>query len=641
MLKTKRALALMLLAFMFSFVISNADNADAATVTQSGQSEELNVTIKSVTSGNPYSYLYIDVEGGTAPYTYSYVYTRKSNGEQLDKRSDVAVYLSGNGNEFGLSVNTDAYATNCGSYPTAGFSGVGTNHLDITVKDSTGATCNVGTDIEVEPFEVTNIYTDVPSGQRIGTTIRLDASAKNRFNGYCSRVPLFYTWKVTNLSTGKTEIIPGISASNTCYWTPTVGGKYIVEASVDSYDVGSTSIEYEIFADNKISVYYANSNWNDAYIHFKTQNGEWTDVPGLKMESCDCEGYTWKFDIQLDGDNSYSALVCFNNGNGDWDSRNGQNYYLNKGAYGIRNGNVESLGFKVTSFTIDKTSPIGCDDARLLFEAVAEYGSGDYSYRFGGIHNGVKGYGYDFFSNTNNQSHVLATFYKYSLVSDKQLVGTHTLFVEVKDNITGQIATKTIENFVVKPLRITSFTSDAPSSVISVGTPVVLSAETEYEVGYRYNSYVFTIIKDGVRTTLEPWNYWSHYSKTWTPTEAGDYTVEYYVRDGADQEAVATLHFTVVDSNKTTLYYNNNNWSQAYVHYCINGQWTAVPGVAMADSDKDGYRWKFDFDLGEAEGVTVCFTDGNGNWDSRNASNYYIGTGKYGIKDGSIYELND
>ena len=32
--------------------------------------------------------------------------------------------------------------------------------------------------------------------------------------------------------------------------------------------------------------------------------------------------------------------------------------------------------------------------------------------------------------------------------------GTHTLFAEVKDNVTGQIATKTIENFVVKPLQL-------------------------------------------------------------------------------------------------------------------------------------------------------------------------------------------
>ncbi len=638
MLKTKRALALMLLAFMFSFVISNADNADAATVTQSGQSEELNVTIKSVTSGNPYSYLYIDVEGGTAPYTYSYVYTRKSNGEQLDKRSDVAVYLSGNGNEFGLSVNTDAYATNCGAYPTQGFSGIGTNHLDITVKDSTGATCNVGTDIEVEPFEVTGVYANLASGQKIGTQITLTVESKNRFNGYCSRIPLTYSWKATNLSTGKTEKIYGISASNTCYWTPTVGGKYIIEASTNDVNYSSNTMEFEVLANNKISVYYANSNWNDAYIHFKTQNGEWTDVPGLKMEESDMEGYTWKFDIQLDGDNSNSALVCFNNGNGDWDSRNGQNYYLNKGAYGIKNDNIETLGFKVKYFTVGKTSPVGLSDINLNFSAKADFGSGDYSYRFGTIFNGQRAYCTEEFNEYDTHYEWLSSILK---VEAKKVLGTHTLFVEAKDNITGQIATKTIENFVVKPLRITSFTSDAPSSVISVGTPVVLSAETEYEVGYRYNSYVFTIIKDGVRTTLEPWNYWSHYSKTWTPTEAGEYTVEYYVRDGYDQEAVATLNFKVIESNKTTLYYNNNNWSQAYVHYCINGQWTAVPGVKMADSDKDGYRWKFDFDLGEAEGVTVCFTDGNGNWDSRNASNYYIGTGKYGIKDGSIYELND
>ena len=601
--------------------------------------DPLQAEIKSVSSGNPFSYVNMKVEGGTAPYTYSYVYTRKSNGQEYDRQTDREVSLY-NENLFGFTINTDEYAPNHGAYPSEGFSGVGTNHLNVVVKDANGKTCTVETDIEVEPFEITEITSNLSSPQKMGAEIQFNALSKNRFNGYCSRVPLGYRWEITNILTGEAESFFVVSASPSCNWTPSKAGRYLVKVSANDVNYSEKTMEFDIVGD-KTTVYYANSNWDNAYIHYKTQNGQWTNVPGVKMEASDVGEYTWKFDIQLAYDNSENVQVCFNNGNGDWDSRNGQNYFLNKGTYGIKNGNVEELGFKVTLFTIDKPMIIGLGDQNIKFIAEAGFGSGDYSYRFGTIFNGVKYYSSDSYGQYNTYlgslSSIMSVQYPYH-----SIIGTHTLFVEAKDNITGEIATKTIENFVVKPLAIKSFTSNASSNVIKVGTPVTLTAETEYEVGYRYNTYKFTAIKDGVRKEIDAYNYWSHYSKTWTPTEPGNYTIEYYVHDGCDQTATATLEFTVVDTNTTTLYYNNNNWSQAYVHYCINGgQWTSVPGVKMADStEQDGYRWKFDFDLGEADGVTVCFTDGNGNWDSRNASNYYIGTGTYGIKDGSVTEIN-
>ncbi len=601
--------------------------------------EPLQAEITKVESGNPFSYVNMKVEGGTAPYTYSYVYTRKSNGQEYDRQTDRDISLY-NENLFGFPINTDAYAPNHGDYPSEGFSGVGTNHLNVVVKDANGKTCTVETDIEVEPFEITGVTADLASPQEIGKEIKFTVSSKNRFNGYCSRVPLSYSWKVTNLLTGVTESLYGVSATPNCYWTPTAAGRYVIEASTSDANYSSATMEFDIVGD-KTTVYYANSNWDNAYIHYKTQNGQWTDVPGVQMEASDVEGYTWKFDIQLAYDNSENVQVCFNNGNGDWDSRNAQNYFLNKGTYGIKNGNIEELGFKVTSFTINKPMVVGLGDVNITFTAEAGFGSGDYSYRFGTIKNGVKYYSSeDFYSSGTGLYSLMSMMHMEYPYHD--VIGTHTLFAEAKDNVTGEIATKTIENFVVKPLAIKSFTSNATSNVIKVGTPVTLTAETEYEVGYRYNTYTFTAIKDGVRTEIDSHNYWAHYSKTWTPTEPGNYTIEYYVYDGCAQTATATLEFTVVDTNTATLYYNNNNWSQAYVHYCINGgEWTSVPGVKMADStEQDGYRWKFDFDLGEADGVTVCFTDGNGNWDSRNASNYYIGTGTYGIKDGSVTEIN-
>ena len=59
------------------------------------------------------------------------------------------------------------------------------------------------------------------------------------------------------------------------------------------------------------------------------------------MTSSNRNGYKWMYTIDL-GTQS-GAQVCFNNGNNWWDSRNGANYYVTAGTYGISNGNVTSL----------------------------------------------------------------------------------------------------------------------------------------------------------------------------------------------------------------------------------------------------------------------------------------------------------
>lgn len=617
-----------------NYPISINGNSQKATIT--GSLNNFDVKNVDINSGYPFTYMNVELKGGVAPYTYSYTYTKKNNGTEYEAASNVSV----TNKNFNVTLNTDAKAANNGTYPTAGFNGSGVNHIYMTITDSKGNTCTLDRDIVVEPYTIKSITADKVSPQNIDTEIRFTVTDAYRFNGYSSRMPLNYTWEYKNLSTGETGTIYGIPASNTGVWTPDKEGRYqITVSSSDGVNASSKSIEY-VVKDNKTTVYYTNNSWSEAYIHFKTQNGSWTSVPGVKMEKSDVAGYTWKYVIDLSQDDSENVQVCFNNGNGSWDSRNAQNYILSSGVYSIQNGNINTVGLKVTSFTIDKPMTVGLADSNVSCTAEAGFGSGDYSYRFGTIFNGVKYYSSEKYYKDNTQtiflSSVVNAQYPYHGV-----IGNHTLFAEVKDNVTGEIETKTIENFVVKPLAIKSFTSDAASNVIKVGTTVKLTAETEYEVGYRYNTYRFTAIKDGVRTEIRPGEYWNHYTKNWTPTETGNYTIEYYVYDGYEQSATATLNFTVVDDNTTTLYYNNDSWSQAYVHYKINGgEWTSVPGVRMEDTtEQSGYRWKFDFDLGDADGVTVCFNDGNGNWDSRNAQNYYIGTGVYGIKNGSVNSL--
>lgn len=107
--------------------------------------------------------------------------------------------------------------------------------------------------------------------------------------------------------------------------------------------------------ENMVEVYYQNPNWERAYIHYKVGNGEWTNVPGVKMSSTNEQpGYMWKYTIDLG--NATEATVCFNNGDGTWDSNNQSNYKVYAGIYGIKDESVNKLQKVVTTTAPDKNS---------------------------------------------------------------------------------------------------------------------------------------------------------------------------------------------------------------------------------------------------------------------------------------------
>ena len=145
-----------------------------------------------------------------------------------------------------------------------------------------------------------------------------------------------YTWKY--------EIDLGDAVSATvCFnngngsWDSNNGSNYIVK--VGDYGIKNRIVK-KLSQDgsNKLTVYYKNNSWSSAYIHYKTDNGLWTVAPGVKMSISDNSDYTWMYVIDL-GD-SLGATVCFNNGSGSWDSRNGSNYYLIGNQVGVTNGSV-------------------------------------------------------------------------------------------------------------------------------------------------------------------------------------------------------------------------------------------------------------------------------------------------------------
>ena len=91
---------------------------------------------------------------------------------------------------------------------------------------------------------------------------------------------------------------------------------------------------------NNITIYYI--GFDNPNIHYQVGNRNWTDVPGIPMESTsEMQGFSHVYTIEL-GDSNY-ANVCFNDGHGNWDSRYGQNYYFEKGCYTYSNGTITKI----------------------------------------------------------------------------------------------------------------------------------------------------------------------------------------------------------------------------------------------------------------------------------------------------------
>ena len=221
---------------------------------------------------------------------------------------------------------------------------------------------------------------------------------------------------------------------------------------------------------------------------------------------------------------------------------------------------------------------------------------------------------------------------------------TLTPFVKVTD-ATGKTISHTYNTVkVIKGLKVTDI-NVTPNSPQVVGTKLNIKADIiNGRMMYgRYATCDYVIKKDGkvVETLKDPYNT----SADWTPTEAGNYTITCNVNDITGRSATKTVNFVVKDKNAAknvvTIYYKG--YSTPYIHYQVgNGNWTAVPGVAMTSTnEKSGYTHKYTIDLGSATYANACFNNGNGSWDSRNGQNYHFEKGTYTFSNGNMTKIAD
>lgn len=338
-------------------------------------------------------------------------------------------------------------------------------------------------------------------------------------------------------------------------------------------------------APNTVTVYYYKASMtNLAYIHYKVSDGAWTVAPGAKMEKTgDVSGYTWKYTIDLGTKDS--AIVCFNNGSGSWDSNGGKNYTVYAGNYGVKDG-------KVTKLTVGPTTePTQAPEKwTLYYDNSLTKWTEVYAYTF------TYKYGSPVFETVTGVK-VTDTVYKYEVSSDydyvlfKNLDGTTAWDKQTADQL---IPTDGSNMFV--PYTGANKTDGTWKTYVGpTDGPVVTETPVQTATPQPTNGPVVTTVPT-VAPTATP---------VITTTEEPE-------------------------TNKLVVYYQRyqvTSWKNAYVHYKVNGKWTTSPGVKMTKIS-DGY-WKIEIDLGTTESAILCFNNGSGSWDSNGGKNYTLQKGTY------------
>ena len=204
----------------------------------------------------------------------------------------------------------------------------------LTAKDADGKTATATKAFAAKIPSISSVNTSTSSG-RVGETVSLSMNVADNMSSMTRSYTITKGAVATTLSEG---------SNGAASWTPHEAGTYTI-TGVLTYNgriYNSKSITYTVSEAlaNTITIYY--KGYSTPYIHYQVGNGNWTSVPGVAMTATnEVSGYTHKYTINL-GTATY-ANVCFNDGKGNWDSRNGANYFFEKGTYKFSNGNITKM----------------------------------------------------------------------------------------------------------------------------------------------------------------------------------------------------------------------------------------------------------------------------------------------------------
>ena len=414
-----------------------------------------------------------------------------------------------------------------------------------------------------------------------------------------------------------------------------VGDNVTNQTTIVKAASSETSVNDANEEEQTVTIYYC-SRLINPHMYATTDTGAWLADHALKMEPVtNMKDYNYKITLKFSKELGSGIKFFIAGENGAIDFPNGKKYSVGIGTFGLKDSVITPLGINTGDITFTKDESFVFDLYPTNFGVEPTGGSGSYSYHHGVILDGTEYYIYKDFTSENYLP--LGLFEQQGYGFTNKLIGTHTYFIDVKDNNTGEIVRVT-KDHKVSDMHIADFTYESTTSRVEKGARIKLNATVKGEATHRYNSYWWYVTKDGVNYN-DDIEYTNNYDASWVPSEAGDYEIRYQVKTYFHQYDEKTIKVHVDDSEANTLviYYINSNWYDPLnVHYKIDGgRWTKSPGEPMY---KVSYLppYKAIINLGTAEGATVCFNNGKGSWDNNNKKNYYLTKGCYRITDGEV-----
>ncbi|MCR5608468.1 MAG: hypothetical protein K6G26_05335 [Lachnospiraceae bacterium] len=275
--------------------------------------DELVVGASSITS--------LSANGGAMPYTYNFGYINK-NGE------DVQTY-SGNTGSINVMPPYEGDIVFYGE-----------------VVDANGDIARKEVKKHAYGCTITGVDTSIASPAKVGDEVTFTINTKYEVNYKNSNYAKF---EFINEKTGDVEIEGGLAyaSGKTKTHKFTQAGHYKVNVYYNTYGSGlcTYTFGYDVKDENpddknSVTIFY--KGFNTPYIHYSTDKSPWTNLPGVKMDTCDYyAGYTHVVTIDLQ--DSAELTACFNDGNGNWDSNNGYNYKFKAGKYTYSNGKIKNI----------------------------------------------------------------------------------------------------------------------------------------------------------------------------------------------------------------------------------------------------------------------------------------------------------
>ena len=503
-----------------------------------------------------------------------------------------------------------------------GYTFTGWDKTYSSITGNTVITAQYKKDISVSSYKFNTEKSSVKANVELSVTL----------NGASSNATCRFIARGGNYTSGSKDNYFTMSSATTGTWTPDMDGTY--EILVDITDSGKT-FRYSICNAYKVekesdetttTIYY--KGYTNPKIHYQVGSGSWTSNNGVYMTPCtDVEGFDYVITIDLNGASGITA--CFNDGSGNWDNNNRQNYKFGAGYYTCKNGVITKIDKPSSELRINSVTSSAGDTIQMGTSTTITINAGG----------GAGGYKYNLYYNAYGSGktvYLLKESSKNTAAFTPDYARETYLSVDVIDNDGNKVSTqKVLQVNDVTENQITIYykASTATNIHYQIGSgswtkvPGVAMEAASEKAGY-YKK----VINLGTATTLtacfndgSKWD--NNNSKNYYFDTPGIYTVK-------------DKTITKNDETTTTIYYKG--YANPKIHYQVgSGSWTSNNGVYMTPcTDVEGFDYVITIDLNGASGITACFNDGSGNWDNNNRQNYKFGAGYYTCKNGVITKID-